>query len=150
MSYFLSLHSHEGIVIGFENVIHFVEETDSDFVYSLTIFKTLESEQTYNVGIIGIILFGSAGEDDFTAPGFGEVFLFPPESDTLTVYVNISGDTIIELTEQFRLRIVQLGNPPFGFEQDTVLATVNIVDNDGGKRLYDTVNTLLANWRYYV
>ena len=114
-----------------------MDETDSDFVYNMTLFKTLESEQTYSVGIIGIILFDSAREDDFTASGFGEVFLFPPESDTLTVYVNISGDTIIELNEQFMLRIVRLGGTPFRFEQATVQATVNIVDNDGGKLFYD-------------
>ena len=108
---------------------HFVEETDNDFVYNMTLFKTLESEQTYSVGIVGV--FGSAGVEDFTAPGV--VFLFPPGSETLTVYVNISGDTRIELTEQFMLRIVPFGGPPFPTEDATVMATVNIVDNDGGK-----------------
>ena len=111
-----------------------MQEQDSDFVFNMTLFKTLESEQTYSIGIVGIV--ESAGVDDFTAPGLVEIFFFPPESETLTVYVNISGDTRIELTEQFMLRIVPLGGPPFRLDEASVTATVNIVDNDGGKFLY--------------
>ena len=128
----LSVHHHKGLVIGFVNVSHVVQEQDSDFVFNMTLFKTLESEQTYSLVLDGIV--GSAEEDDFSAPG--EVFLFPPESETLTVYVNISGDTRIELTEQFMLRIVQLGGPPFRFDEASVTATINILDNDGGKFSY--------------
>ena len=135
----LSSHHHEGLVIGFVNVSHAVQEQDSDFVFNMTLFKTLESEQTYSLVLGGIV--GSAGVDDFTAPG--EVFLFPPESETLTVYVNITGDTRIELTEEFMMRIVPLEGPPFGFEEATVTATVNIVDNDGGKSLYYILYLLL-------
>ena len=114
-----------------------MEERDSDFAFDMTLFKTLESEQTYSIRLIGIT--DTAGDDDFSVPE-EEMFLFPPESETLTVFVNITGDTRIELTEQFFVRLLPFGGPPFGFEQTTVSTVVNIVDNDGGKFYYGTVN----------
>ena len=110
-----------------------MEERDSDFAFNMTLFKTLESEQTYSIRLIGIP--DTAEDDDFSVPE-EEVFLFPPESETLTVFVNITGDTEIELTEQFSVRVLPFGGPPFGFELDTVSTVINIVDNDGGTFYY--------------
>ena len=126
-------------------MIHDVEERDSDFAFNMTLFKTLESEQTYSIGLIGIP--DTAGDDDFSVPE-EEVFLFPPESETLTVFVIITGDTRIELTEQFFVRILPLPGPPFRFELATVATLVNITDNDGGKfnyGIYERVNFVNYN-----
>ena len=113
-----------------------MEERDSDFAFNMTLFKSLESEQTYSIRLMGIT--DTAGDDDFSVPE--EVFLFSPESETLTVFVNITGDTQIELTEQFLVRILQFGGPPFELDLDTVSTVINIVDNDGGKFYYGIVN----------
>ena len=126
-------HPHEGLIIGFLSLNYAVRERDSDTALKMKLFKTLESEQTYNVRLIGIP--SSAKDDDFSVPA--EVFVFPPESETLTVFVNITGDRRIELTEQFAVRLLSSGGPPFQFELATISATISIVENDRGK-----INTL--------
>ena len=105
-----------------------MQERDSDTALKMKLSKTLESEQTYNVRLIGIP--SSAEDDDFSVPA--ESFLFPPESETLTVFVNITGDRKIELTEQFAVRMLRFGGPVFQFELATISATIRIFDNDRG------------------
>ena len=113
---------------------HVLEEGDSDIRFNITVFKSLETEQSYIITLVGMPL--SAEEDDYSLP---DVFIFLPESETLDVFVTITGDTRIEQTENFTMRVEQLGVPPFGVDPSTVSTLISIVDNDGGK-LYGTVD----------
>ena len=121
-------HPHTDLIIRFVSLKYFVQERDSDIALKMKLFKTLESEQTYTVRLIGIP--SSAEDNDFSVPV--ESFLFPPESETLTVFVNITGDRKIELTEQFAVRLLRFGGPVFQFELAAISATIRIFDNDRG------------------
>jgi hypothetical protein len=116
----------ENITIGFVESSHVLEEGDSDIRFNITVFKSLETEQSYIITLVGMPL--SAEEDDYSLP---DVFIFFPESETLDVFVTITGDTRIEQTENFTMRVEQLGVPPFGVDPNTVSTLISIVDNDG-------------------
>ena len=131
---------YKGLAIGFLRLNYVVQEQDSDFILNIALFKSLESEQTYHVRLIGIPI--SAENDDFSVPA--EVLLFPPESEILTVFVNIIGDTRIEQTEQFAVRLRYFGSPAFQFEPDTISAIIDIEDNDIGKFFRITLITLCS------
>ena len=128
---------HEGIVIGFVNATHVVEEQDSDFRLDITLFKSLETEQGYTIRLVGEAI--SAEENDFSVP---DVFLFYPESETLEVFVTITGDRQIEQTETFKVGIRHVGGPSFEVDSSSVSTLISIVDNDGGELFVDILTLL--------
>ena len=127
-------HLYKDITIGFVESSHVLEEGDSDIRFNISVFKSLETEQSYMITLVGMPL--SAEEDDYS---LSDMSIFFPENETLDVFVTITGDTRIEQAENFTIRVEQSGGPPFGVDPNTVSTLISIVDNDGGK-LYGTVN----------
>ena len=115
------------LVIQFVESTHNVEEGDTDFTYNLVLNKSRESEETYNLTIEGIS--NTAGDEDFSIPSSSVVF--PATASTINVPVTIIGDTRIELTEQFSVRVTKPGFFPTA--SVNTVATINIIDNDGSK-----------------
>ena len=114
------------LVIEFVESTHNVEEGDTDFTYNLVLNKSRQSEETYTLRIEGIS--NTAGDEDFSIPSPSVVF--PANASTINVPVTIIGDTRIELTEQFSVRVTNQG-----LLSVNTVATINIRDNDGSKCL---------------
>ena len=104
-----------------------MEEGDTDFTYNLVLNKSRQSEETYTLRIEGIN--NTAGDEDFSIPSSSVVF--PATASTINVPVTIIGDTRIELTEQFSVRVTKPGFFPVA--SVNTVATINIRDNDGSK-----------------
>ena len=119
----------KGLIIEFENLSYNVSEGDTDLVYNLVITKSLESEQTFNIFLRGT--GNTADDEDYSISS--EVYLFPPEEQSITVPVTITGDRRIELTEDFRVTLSRSGGPIFLVDPVTRQTTINIEDNDGSK-----------------
>ena len=119
----------KGLIIEFENLSYNVSEGDTDLVYNLVITKSLESEQTFNIFLRGT--GNTADDEDYSISS--EVYLFPPEEQSITVPVMITGDRRIELTEDFRVTLSMSGGPIFLVDPVTRQTTINIEDNDGSK-----------------
>ena len=111
--------------------MNIAEEEDVDFNFDLLLTRDIESELNYSLVLTGIP--GTAEEDDdfFVS---NDVIYFPPDVSSINVSVVIRGDTIIELTEVFNVSLRQRGVPSFAVDLLSRTATIEITDNDGGKR----------------
>ena len=114
---------------------HDVEEDDTDITYNLVLNKSLESEETYTLGIEGIS--NTAGDEDFSIP-FPSV-VFPANVQTINIPVTIIGDMTTELTEQFSVKVHGMGYPLVVVDLN---ATINIIDNDGSKLTFNSVRKI--------
>lgn len=108
---------------------HVVEEGDTNITHNLVLSKSLESEETYTLGIEGIS--NTAGNEDFSIPS--QSVVFPANVQTISVPVTIIGDVKIELTEQFHVRVYGMEFPLVTVDLNARITTINIIDNDFSK-----------------
>lgn len=112
-----------------------MEEGDTNITYNLVLNKSLESEETYTLGIEGIS--NTAGDEDFSIPS--KSIVFPANVQNINIPVTIIGDMTIELTEQFNVMVHGMGFPLVVVNLN---ATINIIDNDGSKLTFTSMRIL--------
>jgi len=95
-------------------------------VHNLTIIRTIPAEVTYSIQLE--VVGGTADAGDYSLPT--DVFLFPPEEDSITVPITITGDDQVEPTEDFYIQMRQASSVAlFPAEQSY---RVFIQDDDDG------------------
>ena len=119
----------------FEELSYDVEEGDTNITYNLVLSKSLESEEAYTLVIEGIS--NTAGDEDFSIPS--QSIVFPANVQSINIPVTIIGDTTIELTEQFNVKVHGMGFPLVVVDLNV---TINIIDNDGSKWTFNSTKIL--------
>ena len=118
--------------LGFENTEYTVIEGNELSIFSdIQITRSSASEQTYELEIISFP--GGFAEEGVDFNIITKTVQLPPDVSSVNVSVEIIGDRIIELTEDFSLAVRRVsGSAQVLINLERAQTTVSISDDDGG------------------
>ena len=120
------------VLLGFENTEYSVIEGNESSIFSdIKITRSSASEQTYELEIL--FFPGGLAEEGVDFNITTTTIQLSPDVSSVNIPVEIIGDRIIELTEDFSLAVRRVsGSAQVVINLERSQTTVYIIDDDGG------------------